>query len=59
MGQSLFHDRARQKEGRIVEGYLQPDHVPKVFSCTNCKLHESALQKNGKLTRCLRHLCGA
>ncbi|MGD9947901.1 MAG: IS200/IS605 family transposase [Desulfobulbus sp.] len=23
----VFHDLARQKESRIVEGYLQPDHV--------------------------------
>lgn len=23
----VFHDLARQKESRIVEGHLQPDHV--------------------------------
>jgi putative transposase len=24
----IFHDLARQKECRIIEGHLQPDHVP-------------------------------
>ena len=28
----VFHDLARQKESRIVEGHLQPDHVHMLLS---------------------------
>ena len=28
----VFHELARQKESRVLEGHLQPDHVPMLIS---------------------------